>query len=1356
MHRLADDDSTSLDNAGSLADAIFRLTPQCQPCMLATIGAVCGPDCIGERLHLQLLEKHMPQACFPDLARRLSQEQGRQLHQRLRLLEPLGIVGQTVAHDVSDLYLPSEESILGGRVFRGLDTGYHLVSCGLESYPGLVAFTASADRSEWLRCEGMLWVNITSGEGRSARDPTDATALVVNIHAALSGCYAAFKVEPPLFTEDLLLCPETMPPEHVACWLARFFGVQAAAPNGAEPRPGLRLKVVEIAAGLAPIRLIGDVIVRDGARLLIKGNGNTLLVGNHQVRVRVGGELRLDNLTIAESQLSPALVVEGHVVAVHTTFRDCSSRVNGVTAYGTGAAGGAIRVAGGRLELKSSELMRNSADASAPESGTGTVAMGGAIFASMASVVTIVDSRLYLNKAVNTEDDKMRAFGGCIFASSSSLVVLGSSIHRNSAEAGDGKGGGWFIDRGSVEIDRSEIVANTATTSGGGMMMRDEAYLQVSSSQFLDNAAGVEGGALSIQLKSTANITHSQVVNNSASQRNCSRPDVVSLGGGIFVSDRSTLRLSSSILLRNIAKGCSGAPGGGAIYVIQSRLTVRSCDAGDNAAQGLRAAVSAGGFIHVGAPSYLDITDSRIYKNQASLGGAIYAEYGRSNVTIAACDLRSNRAAAAATLSDGDSSEAMCAGGAIYVDAQVRVELMDSNLTFNQVVGSSAEGGAIWSCGESLTLWRCVIRGNEVTAGGYKGKAIGAGIHIGDGEASLSGCLLAENVAKMNASSAIQATAGAIFVSGTARAILHRCELYANAAGGRGKYEFVEKNQLPQFVTSAVEAKATAAAHIYVQGSIVLEESTITDEAGPPSIDSPAWWWIVVVQNGALVLRKSSFKAGAEYVFDPCPYTGDRVCQVASKICSEGDYDDCETPRPIAGPGKLLHVPSQGAEVLIDGCSVTNLTMQSEFNRIAVVNSTLVPALNRSLNKLKPPNCGQKVANEAVCDPRAECFEGDSGGVECSCTLIGLRDKPGAQRNGRHCEQATLVRLSLKSEHIEIALEKPGTSAALGVEVYATGEDAFDARFTLSMERTSGNGTSISMREWTSADAQQASLDGHHVTWATPPSNGSRVDLDASTSKFSFARTFDLVIHLNCSGAVEDDRCVKDGETVVTVLNASSYSSADAELRSSIRITSRVQSLISCRSKGWIEELRPAAETTVLRTFPVVLRATAQDVNGFAMRYTRAQLEFWWDDRPVYDSWFEGEHSATVDPDWYADVGTYEASIIAVNGWNHPSSRTEPCVLFETTIHVQSDNIQLIVAGALSSLLILTIGLLTYLLARNRAKAKELLMSFLEFEGSLVLEIVLELWVRPRSPIAHCSPSGCRVVCVTMSSVGRT
>jgi hypothetical protein len=46
--------------------------------------------------------------------------------------------------------------------------------------------------------------------------------------------------------------------------------------------------------------------------------------------------------------------------------------------------------------------------------------------------------------------------------------------------------------------------------------------------------------------------------------------------------------------------------------------------------------------------------------------------------------------------------------------------------------------------------------------------------------------------------------------------------------------------------------------------------------------------------------------------------------------------------------------------------------------------------------------------------------------------------------------------------------------------------------------------------------------------------------------------------------------------------------------------------------------------------------------------------------------------------------------------------------------------------------MVLTMGMLGYLLYRKKENTKELVLSFLSFEGLLMLELCLEVWVTPR------------------------
>ncbi len=92
----------------------------------------------------------------------------------------------------------------------------------------------------------------------------------------------------------------------------------------------------------------------------------------------------------------------------------------------------------------------------------------------------------------------------------------------------------------------------------------------------------------------------------------------------------------------------------------------------------------------------------------------------------------------------------------------------------------------------------------------------------------------------------------------------------------------------------------------------------------------------------------------------------------------------------------------------------------------------------------------------------------------------------------------------------------------------------------------------------------------------------------------------------------------------------------------------------------------------------------------------------------------------------------------AVNGWCNRRQTVGRCELLRRSIEVTPNKAQVILAGSLAGVMVLTLGMLGYLLHRKQEEMKQALLSFLSFEGLLVLELCLEVWVRR---IAPCAPS---------------
>lgn len=382
-----------------------------------------------------------------------------------------------------------------------------------------------------------------------------------------------------------------------------------------------------------------------------------------------------------------------------------------------------------------------------------SVSTGGGIAAKL-STVTLDDTTVENNQAVN---------GGGLFhlgiAVPGSLTLQNGSVIRNNTASS--MGGGLFL-WGNVGLksDNSEISGNKAlygagiaasqytanfaspklelvdtkvnnngdanTVMGGGIYAASGVTVTSKNTKFLGNTANSGGGIL-LYLNSSADLNNSEVSGNKATgngggvyvyDATCSltasngtvfRENSGYRGGGIF-SSGGTVTVEDSTFEKNTA-----TDDGGAIAATQnSSLTVRNSKVLEN-----KAADTAGGIL--AEKSTLEVTDSIIDGNRASVGGGLYiadidapgeTKEDKPEHTITRTEITNNTA-------DG-----MGIGGGIYLGAQ-KLTITDSKLTGNNTISKNGQtqGGAIvaYSPGD-FTLDNTLIQGNTADVGG--------GIHV--------------------------------------------------------------------------------------------------------------------------------------------------------------------------------------------------------------------------------------------------------------------------------------------------------------------------------------------------------------------------------------------------------------------------------------------------------------------------------------------------------------------------------------------------------------------------------------------------------------------------------------------------
>jgi hypothetical protein len=522
------------------------------------------------------------------------------------------------------------------------------------------------------------------------------------------------------------------------------------------------------------------------------------------------------------------------------------------------------------------------------------------------------------------------------------------------------------------------------------------------------------------------------------------------------------------------------------------------------------------------------------------------------------------------------------------------------------------------------------------------------------------------------------------------------------------------------YLQSRIEYSGTGGAHVHADGgNVVLDGCSVTDNGGEDSelpLESPARLFLSATQS--LILINSSFSS------------------------------------TMPGRG-LLSLSDAALQLVIRGCAVSSLPIDRGKDMpnitIGIVNSTFAPALAPSIPTVQPnPNCGAEIAGKPLCDLRATCESLATGGVQCACTGQGLRDKPGTFPDGQLCEQEPSITMLLQSPAVAITVPKPSNrTAPVQVVVRARGESRMAAVYSASMvirSAMTGDGAQRnSSRIWSRLDEPQLSLDGHHIVWSTvPPANDSEIELNSGTKQYVATKEYAFQLGLDCRG---EAACVADGDTVETVVEV--YSQLAGGVRSAVRITTLVQSLISCdhnNSKAWIEYgLESVSTSTAMRVF-----LEAYDVDNLPISFNRAPVEFRFGpqlkslpQRWIYvaevpqlkslpQRWNRGSnlYVAEVSADATENSGQYELEVIALNGSSNHGQSIGPCILLHRSITVSPNKARLILAGCLAGAVLLTLGMLAFLLYRNQDALKRALLSFLSFEGLLVLELCFEVWVR--------------------------
>lgn len=330
--------------------------------------------------------------------------------------------------------------------------------------------------------------------------------------------------------------------------------------------------------------------------------------------------------------------------------------------------------------------------------GNTAASQGGAIVAYSGRNITLDNTTVKGNKAIS---------GGAIHALGTAVTDTHITLENNTEFTGNNATSGagiyaYTIAGNPLQIDilNSKINNNTATSYGGGIFAYNGVKVRADGADISGNKATGNGGGVYVY-DATCSLTTS---NGTVFRENSGYR-----GGGIF-SSGGTVTVEDSTFEKNTA-----TDDGGAIAATQkSTLTVRSSKVLEN-----KAADTAGGIL--AEKSTLEVTDSIIDGNRASVGGGLYiadidapgeTKEDKPEHTITRTEITNNTA-------DGQGI-----GGGIYLGAQ-KLTITDSKLTGNNTISKNGQtqGGAIvaYSPGD-FTLDNTLIQGNTADVGG--------GIHV--------------------------------------------------------------------------------------------------------------------------------------------------------------------------------------------------------------------------------------------------------------------------------------------------------------------------------------------------------------------------------------------------------------------------------------------------------------------------------------------------------------------------------------------------------------------------------------------------------------------------------------------------
>jgi hypothetical protein len=267
-------------------------------------------------------------------------------------------------------------------------------------------------------------------------------------------------------------------------------------------------------------------------------------------------------------------------------------------------------------------LLRNSAVAD--NAATGAAGSGGGVL-NNAGEVTVI--------ATEVADNRAQRAGGGIEALTGTTALTRSTLVRNHTGAAPGNGGGLHLTgEGTVDFVDGAVLANRASSEGGGLWNSSTGTMTVSDSRLSRNvargAAADNGGGALFNDGGKLEVERSRVVGNAAT-------GPAGSGGGIL-NNLGTLLVSETVLRSNESTRAGGGieTNGGVVALTRVRLLGNVT--GDNPGNG--------GGLHTTGDGQVDYVGGRVVGNSAAFQGGGLWNSATGTMTVTGVEVRGNRA----------------------------------------------------------------------------------------------------------------------------------------------------------------------------------------------------------------------------------------------------------------------------------------------------------------------------------------------------------------------------------------------------------------------------------------------------------------------------------------------------------------------------------------------------------------------------------------------------------------------------------------------------------------------------------------------------------------------------------------